>query len=407
MTDLLPVADALAQVLAGVEALPVERVPLLEARGRVLAETLVARRTQPGFDASAMDGYALRAAEAAEGAALTVIGESAAGHAFSGRFATGEAVRIFTGAPVPDGADAVLIQENARREGDVIRVTVAPRPGQNIRRRGLDFRDGDPALAAGKRLGPRDLALAAATNHPALPVHRRPRVAILATGDEIVLPGAPAGPHQIVASNTFALAAMAQAEGADVIDLGIAGDTMAALEAAIRRARDAEADVLVTIGGASVGDRDLVQAALTREGMSLGFWKIAMRPGKPMMHGGLGRMRILGLPGNPVSAIVCGVLFLVPLIRALSGRGDRTLARRPARFAVDWPANDFREDYLRATFALDAAAELPMVTPFAVQDSSMVSVLAGADCLAIRPPHAPAAQAGDPCEIIDLNAAGY
>lgn len=404
---LLPVADALSLVLAGVEPIAVERVPLARARGRILAEPLNALRTQPGFDASAMDGYAVQSAGAPQGASLKVVGESAAGHRFAGRFGPDEAVRIFTGAPVPVDADAVLVQELASREGDTIRVGAATRPGQNVRRRGLDFTEGTPALSAGIVLGPRDLALAAAADHATVPVRRRPVVAILATGDEIVAPGQGAGADQVVASNTFALAAIVEAEGGTCIDLGIAGDDFPALEAAIDRARKEGADILATIGGASVGDHDLVQAALRNQGMALGFWRIAMRPGKPMMHGRLGPMHILGLPGNPVSAVVCGILFLVPLLRKMLGRADTSPARRPARFGTAWPANDVREDYLRATMSLDAETGIAIVTPFPAQDSSMVRLMRDADCLLVRPPFAVAAEAGDWCEIVDLRALGY
>jgi molybdopterin molybdotransferase len=407
LVNLLSVQDALAQVLSGAEPVGIEQVPLLAGLGRVLAAPVVARRTQPGFDASAMDGYAVRAADALQGARLRVIGEASAGHAFEGAVRRGDAVRIFTGAPVPAGADAVLIQENAAREGDLVQVNLPPRTGQNIRRRGLDFAEGHLALAPGLRLGPRDLAFAAASNHGELIVRRRPLVAILATGDEIVPPGGEPGPFATVASNNFALAAIVAVEGGEVLDLGIAGDDLPSLEGAIRRAREAGADILVTIGGASVGDHDLVQTALAREGMTLGFWRIAMRPGKPMMHGRLGSMHILGLPGNPVSAVVCGILFLVPLIRALSGRRDLVSERLVGRFAVPWPANDHREDYLRATSSVDAETGDVTVTPFEVQDSSMVRVLHEARCLVVRPPDAPAARVGDRCEVIDLCAHGY
>jgi molybdopterin molybdotransferase len=353
-----------------------------------------------------MDGYAVKAADAMEGARLSVVGTASAGHAFAGRLRGAQAVRIFTGAPVPDGADAVVIQENTSREGDVVAIGAAARPGQNIRRTGLDFAEGMAALEGGTFLGPRDLALAAAANHGRLVVRRRPRVAILATGDEIVPPGSPLGPSQIVASNNYALAAMAAAEGASVIDLGIAGDEIASLEAAVLEAREAGADVLVTIGGASVGDHDLVQTALRRQGMALGFWKIAMRPGKPMMHGRLGPMQILGLPGNPVSAVVCGILFLVPLIRALLGRRELQLQRTRARLAHALPANDWREDYLRARLEFDPSDAAARAHVFEIQDSSMVSILRNADCLLVRPPQAPAAAAGDVVDIIDLRAAG-
>jgi molybdopterin molybdotransferase len=404
---LLSVQDALAQVLAGAEPVGTERVALPAGLGRVLAAPVVAQRTQPGFDASAMDGYAVRAANAGESARLRVVGEAAAGHAFEGAVEDGQAVRIFTGAPVPAGADAVLIQENATREAGHVTVNVAPRAGQNIRRRGLDFEAGHLALDPGLRLGPRDLAFAAASNHGELTVRRRPLVAILATGDESIAPGGVPGPFATVASNNFALAAIVAVEGGDVLDLGIAGDDLTSLEGAIRRAREAGADILVTIGGASVGDHDLVQAALAREGMTLGFWRIAMRPGKPMMHGRLGAMHILGLPGNPVSAVVCGILFLVPLLRALTGRRDLAPERLIGRFAVPWPANDHREDYLRASSSLDPDTGAIMVTPFRMQDSSLVRVLHEARCLVVRPPDAPAAGVGEICEVIDLAALGY
>lgn len=405
--SLLPVADALAKVVANVTMLPAVDVPIQLARGRTLASTITALRTQPNFHASAMDGYAVRAEDASDGATLDLIGESAAGHGYAGRVGEKQAVRIFTGAPVPDGADAVVIQENTKRDGNRVIIESGVQPGANIRGRGLDFAEGTEALSPGSVIGPRDIALAAAMNHPRLPVRRKPKVAILATGDELVLPGEAVGQDQIVASNTFAIAALVEAEGGEVLDLGIASDDFPALEAAIKRARSEKADILVTIGGASVGDHDLIQTALTREGMTLGFWKIAMRPGKPLLHGRLGGMHILGLPGNPVSSVVCSVLFLVPLLRTLLGRTETGLARRKAVFAAPWPANDLREDYIRARFILDDASGIIKVAPLAPQDSSLVSVLQHADCLVIRPPFAPEAKPGDVCEIIDLRAAGY
>ncbi len=402
-SPLLPVAQALVRVLASApQALAPETVPLAQARGRTLANDLAALRTQPPFNASAMDGYALRAADlAALPARLNVIGASAAGHGFAGAVGPGEAVRIFTGAPVPPGADTVIIQENTTADSDSVTILQAEPVGRNIRLAGLDFCEGDVLLARGTRLGPCELALAAAMNHAMLSVTRRPRIALLATGDELAQPGETLGPDQIVTSNTFAVGAYAQAAGAEVIDLGIAGDTFAQIEAGIRAGRDAGADVLVTLGGASVGDHDLVQTALANEGMELGFWKIAMRPGKPLMHGRIGDMRILGLPGNPVSAIVCGVLFLIPLIRALAG--DPQAGADPTEAAVlgcDLPANDMREDYLRATLA--SGAGLPVATPFGRQDSSMLRVLASSHCLVVREPNAPATKAGEACRIIRL-----
>jgi molybdopterin molybdotransferase len=348
-----------------------------------------------------MDGYAVRAADIAHvPASLKVIGESAAGRRFAGTVNMGEAVRIFTGAPVPDGADTILIQENTKADGANVTALESETLGRYVRRAGLDFSAGDVLLKKGQRLGPAELALAAAMNHPALPVTRKPRVALLATGDELVRPGEEIGPDQIVASNTFAVRAYAENAGADVIDLGIAGDNFGAIEAAIRSARAYGADVLVTLGGASVGDHDLVQTALANEGMELGFWRIAMRPGKPLMHGQIGDMRILGLPGNPVSAIVCGLLFLVPLVRALSGDpqagSDKT---EVAVLASDLPENDTRQDYLRARI-VGMQDGHPLVESFSRQDSSMLRVLSEAQCLIVREAHAPAAKAGDMCKVL-------
>ncbi len=399
----LPVADALALVLASApEPLEMESALLARAAGRTLAQDLAARRTQPPFAASAMDGYAARAEDIANvPATLKLIGVCAAGHGFSGAVGRGEAVRIFTGAPVPEGADVVVIQEDTEVSGEAVLVRQSDLAGRNVRKAGLDFVEGELLLKKGRRLGPCELALAAAMNHGELPVIRKPRVALLATGDELVRPGQTPDKDQIVASNTYAVWAYAEAAGAEIIDLGIAADTFDALEAAIRAAREAKADVLVTLGGASVGDHDLVQTALMREGMQLGFWKIAMRPGKPLMHGKLGDMRILGLPGNPVSAIVCAVLFLVPLIRAL--QGDANAGRdpsEPARLGCDLKANDSRRDYLRASLA--PGDGLPVATPFGRQDSSMLRVLAQSECLVVRDANAPAARTGDPCRIVRL-----
>ena len=310
----------------------------------MLARDVAALRTQPPQAMSAMDGYAVRSADAANVAArLKVIGEVAAGRPFDRTVGAGEAVRIFTGGVIPDGADAVIIQEDTVAEDGGITITEAARPGRHIRPAGIDFREGDVLLAGGTRLTDRDLSLAAGMNYPEIPVRRRPRVAMLATGDELVMPGATPGPGQIVYSNGYALRALARHEGAETIDLGIAADTMEATTDGIRRARDSGADILITMGGASVGDHDLVKRSLEAEGVAMAFWRIAMRPGKPMMHGRLGAMRVIGLPGNPVSSYVCGFLFLVPLIRALSGRtavhharetgafGTRCRRQRPAR----------------------------------------------------------------------------
>ncbi|MEH3144212.1 MAG: molybdopterin molybdotransferase MoeA [Methylobacterium frigidaeris] len=401
---LLPVAEALARILAGVVPVAAETIPIDEAAGRTLAADLPALRTQPPFTTSAMDGYAVLGADvAAVPARLRVAGESAAGRGWRGRLGAGEALRIFTGAPMPEGADTIVIQEDTRTDGDHVEVREANPPGRYVRASGLDFREGDVLLRAGERLDGWRTALAAAGGHPSVSVRRRPRVAILATGDELVRPGEPAAWDQIVASNGLALAALAREAGAEAIDLGIAGDSFAALEAAIARARDEAADLLVTLGGASVGDHDLMQSALVRQGLDLGFWRVAIRPGKPLMHGRLGAMAVVGLPGNPVSSVVCGLVFVRPLIRALQGDPSAAADRsEPAILGADLPANDGRQDYLRAR--LDTAPDrLPVVHPAPRQDSSMLSVLASAEALLIREPRAPAAKAGEPCRILRLD----
>ncbi len=399
---LMPVPDALAAILSGSDALPEEMVALDLAHRRVLARDLAALRTQPPQAMSAMDGYAVRAADAGQtGARLKVIGEIAAGRPFDRVVGPGEAARIFTGGVVPDGADAVIIQEDTAVEGDGIVITEATSPGRHIRRAGVDFRQGDVLLRAGSRLTDRDLSLAAAMNYPRLPVHRQPKVALLATGDELVMPGETPGPGQIVYSNGYALRALARAEGADVIDLGIAADTLAATTSGIRRARDAGADVLITTGGASVGDHDLVKSALDAEGVAMAFWRIAMRPGKPLMHGRLGAMRVIGLPGNPVSSYVCAFLFLVPLIRKLCGRTSIHHTSESALLGHDLAANDQRQDYLRARILTrdDGAV---IATPVTQQDSSLLGNLAAAHALLVRLPFAPAAKAGSSCDILRL-----
>ena len=385
---LLPVDEAIAKIVAGVAP-------------------LAARRTQPPFAASAMDGYAVRAADAATAPArLKLVGVSAAGHGFAGRIGPGEAVGISTGAPVPDGADAILIRENA--ETPDAATVVAREPvvaGRHIRPAGLDFSEGTVLLAAGRSLAMREVALAAAMGYGAVPVRRRPQVAILATGDELVPPGTLPGPDQIVASNTVGIAAYVGSVGGAAHDLGIVTDDTAAIAGAIDTAVALPADILVTIGGASVGEHDLVQGALAGRGMDLGFWRIAMRPGKPLMFGTIARpgeagdMRVLGLPGNPVSSLVCTILFLRPLVDAMLGRPPSDPSE-PAVLGADVAANDSRQDYLRAT--LKAAEALPVATPLLRQDSAMLSTLAAADCLLIRPPNAPAAAAGAPCRIVRL-----
>lgn len=396
---LISVAEAFERVLAHAEPLPAEEVPLADADGRVLAYNLKALRTQPPADVSAMDGYAVRASDVATAPVrLKVIGEVAAGRPFTAAIGPREAARIFTGGVVPRGADAVVVQEQAKRDGDIIEIEKPAAKGRNVRIQGLDFRAGDALFFQGHRLTPRDLALAAGMNHPLLPVYRQPKIAIFATGDELVPPGTEPGPGQIVYSNGFALAALARSEGAAVEDLGVVGDKLGETIAAVQRARALDVDILVTTGGASVGDYDLVQKAFAAEGMSLSFWKVAMRPGRPLMHGRLGAMHVLGLPGNPVSSYVCAFLFLVPLIRRLSGRTDLVRSTEAAVLGCDLPANDERADYMRATLRSDSGA--PVATPFSAQDSSMMASLAKADCLVIREPFAPPAAAGSPCAIL-------
>jgi molybdopterin molybdotransferase len=398
---LISVAEALEQVLAHANPLPPDEIPLAEADGSVLAYDLKALRTQPPADVSAMDGYAVRAADAANAPVrLKVIGEVAAGRPFSTKVGGGQAARIFTGGFMPDGTDTVVIQEVTARDGGVVEIQKSTTKGRNVRPKGLDFRSGEVLLAKGHRLTARDLALVAGMNHPMVPVHRRPKIAMFGTGDELVPPGREPGPGQIVYSNGYALAALARAEGADVEDLGVVHDTLEATVTAIRDARSLPADILVTTGGASVGEYDLVQKAFAKEGMDLSFWKVAMRPGRPLMHGRLGAMHVLGLPGNPVSSYVCAVLFLVPLIRRMSGRSDLATPTEAAVLGVDLPENDERADYQRAT--LTVVADGPVATPFAAQDSSMMAPLAKADCLLIREPHAPAAKAGSQCVIVRL-----
>ncbi len=361
---LISVAEALQQVLAQAGPLPPDEVPLDEADGRVLAFDLKALRTQPPADVSAMDGYAVRAADVAKAPArLHVVGEVPAGRPFAATIGAGEAARIFTGGFMPAGADTVVIQEITSRDGDSVEVHKPTAKGRNVRPKALDFRSGEVLLAAGHRLTPRDLQLAAGMNHPLLPVYRRPRIALFATGDELAPPGTEPGPGQIIYSNGFALAALARAEGAEVTDLGVVHDTLQATVTAIRDARGLPADIVVTTGGASVGEYDLVQKAFASEGMDLSFWKIAMRPGRPLMHGRLGGMHVLGLPGNPVSSFVCAFLFLVPLIRRMSGRGDLATPTESAMLGIDIGENDERADYLRASLKTSAGGLV--ATPFA------------------------------------------
>ncbi|MGA8434128.1 MAG: gephyrin-like molybdotransferase Glp [Methyloceanibacter sp.] len=397
---LLSVAEALARVTQGLEPLDAEHVKLDQARGRVLAEDLTSGLTQPPFDASAMDGYAVRAEDVAVlPATLRLIGEALAGRGFAGEVGQGEAVRIFTGAPVPKGADTIVIQENTEIAPSIVTVKEAS-PGRYIRPRGQDFTEGEVLLRAGMRLGPRELMLAAAMNHAELPVRRKPKVAILATGDEVVPPGTELERDQIVSSVPAGLAALIEAQGGEPMSLGIAKDTP---ESLITLARTGSAaDILVTVGGASVGERDLVSAALRSEGMELDFWTIAMRPGKPLLYGRLGSQRVLGLPGNPVSALVCGLVFLVPMLRRLLGLREDVRGQVEAVLGQDLDANGPREHYLRAVSTSGPGGEW-LVTPLAAQDSSLMADFARADCLIVRAPDAQALAQGARVTIIPLD----
>lgn len=393
MRPLLPVAEAQSRLLALAPPVAAEQVPLARAAGRWAAGDILALRTQPSADLSAMDGYAIRFADMP--GPWDVIGESAAGRPFAGHAGPGQAVRIFTGAPLPAGTDTILVQEEAARAGD--KLTLAgegpPHPGRNVRRRGLDFSQGDLLIAAGQRLTPARLAVAGTGGHAALPVRRPIRVALAATGDELVPPGAPVGEAQLPETNRLMLAAQLADLPVETIDLGILPDRLDALESAFRAVR---ADLLVTTGGASVGDHDLVRPALEAAGATIDFWRIALRPGKPMMAGRLGDAVVMGLPGNPVSAFVTAQLFVRPLVAHLSGAADPFPRTRPAILGEPLPANGERTDYLRAELREGRAHAST------IQDSSMLRALARAGCLILRAPHAPAAKAGDSVEILDI-----
>jgi len=394
----ISVEEALSRLLAPLERLPLEQVSIVDSIGRVLAEDLAARRTQPPFAVSAMDGYAARAEDlAAVPVELRIVAEVPAGAGFGGHVGPGEAARIFTGAPMPAGTDTIVIQEDTEREGDRVRVLEGAARGRYVRREGLDFGEGDVLLRAGRRLTARDIGLAAAMNRPWLFVHRRPRVGILSTGDEIVMPGDPIGPHQIVSSNSLALAAFVTACGGIPVSVGNAPDDPAALRQVAAATRGV--DLLVTTGGASVGEHDLVRDVLGADGLELDFWQIAMRPGKPLMVGRYRGTPMVGLPGNPVSTLVCALLFLRPALDRLSGAASAEEAAPTARLGTALPKNDRRQDYLRSklTRAADGALE---AFPFEVQDSSMMRLLSEADCLVVRPPQAPAIAAGATVPIV-------
>jgi molybdopterin molybdotransferase len=396
----LSVAEALARVTKGLAPLEAERVALEEASGRVLAEDVAASLTQPPFDASAMDGYAVRAADIATlPATLRLIGRSAAGAGYHRGVGPGEAVRIFTGAPVPEGADLIVIQENAEEKAGAVVIKDAA-DGPHIRPRGQDFAKGEILLTAGTRLGPRELMLAAATNRAELSVRRKPRVAILATGNEVVPPGSDLAADQIVSSVPAGLAALVARHGGEAMPLGIAKDEPESI-VTLARAGSA-ADILVTIGGASVGEYDLVATALKSEGLALDFWKIAMRPGKPLLFGRMGAQKVLGVPGNPVSALICAEVFLVPMIRRLVGARDAEMHQPDAVLGEALPANGPREHYMRALSAWREDG-VRIVTALPSQDSSLVAALMRADCLIVRAPNAPALPRGARVKIVPLD----
>ena len=400
---MISVEEARGRILDALRPTPAEIVALADAWNRVLAEDVSARLTQPPFDVSAMDGYALRASDGVLHADLRVIGAAPAGHPFKGQVSSGEAVRLFTGSVVPTGADAILLQEDATREGDRVHVNEAAVTGRHIRRAGQDFAAGDFVILSGRRMTARDIGLAAAANYPWLSVHCRPRVAILATGDEIAMPGEPIPPGGIISSNSHALAALVRAAGGEPTILPVARDEQAAIGAVADSV--AGMDMLVTTGGASVGDHDLVVAALQARGMTLDFWQIAMRPGKPLLFGQLGGTPVLGLPGNPVSAVVCAILFLLPALARLSGLPPAPPPVSTAFLGMPVKQNDQRADHLRAAVRIDEIGRI-VVTPFPVQDSAMLRRLATADALVLRAPNAPALPEGAEVGIIRLDSLG-
>ena len=397
---MIAVSEALERILAAFSPLPGEQVAISAACGRVLAEDVFARLTKPPCDVSAMDGYAVRGADVAEApVTLKVVGMAPAGGAYDGELGAGEAVRIFTGGPLPAGADTIVIQELTESDGNCVTINETVRAGRYVRRRGLDFAEGDPGPAAGTVLTPRHLALIASMNIPWLSVTRKPRVALLGTGDELVMPGEPTGDHQIVSSNTIALAAMVERAGGEPVNLGIARDNETSLRLMATGA--ARADLMVVTGGMSVGERDLVRKVLGEDGLDLDFWKIAMRPGKPLSFGHLKGTPMLGFPGNPVSTLVCGQLFMGPAINAMLGVASPDPTYETAKLGGSLPENDEREDYLRGLLSVDAAGHA-VATPYDVQDSSMLATIAQSDCLIVRPPLAPAADMGEPVRFVRL-----
>ena len=390
---MITVEEALSKLFELAQPLPAEMVPLRSAAGRVLARRVLATRDQPPFAASAMDGYALRGSDAVAGAQFEVVGEAAAGHSWKGTLARGQALRIFTGAPLPDGADRVVIQEDTRQISSGIALEETLDASPHVRPAGADFRVGD-AVEGPRLLGAHDIALLAAMNIAQVPVTRRPRIAIIATGDELVLPGETPGPGQIIASNTFGLAAMIEANGGTARLLPVARDDVASLETAFALAEGA--DLILTVGGASVGDHDLVGKVAQNLGLVRSFYKIAMRPGKPLMAGRLGKAMMVGLPGNPVSAMVCGHVFILPILRAMLGLGNTAMPSCAATLGVDLPANGPRAHYMRAHL------EAGIVTPAASQDSALLSVLTRSNALLIRAPHEDAKPAGSSAQVMAL-----
>lgn len=402
---MISVEDARQNILSHLTPVSTETVSINQAVGRILAEPIIARRTQPPSDLSAMDGYAVKASDVATiPTTLTVIGESAAGHGFDGEVTAGRCVRIFTGAPLPAGADTIIIQEDTTREGDQVTITEGATKGRYVRPAGIDFKEGDAAFAPGHKISPRDLGLLAAMNSPWVTVYRKPRIALLSTGDELVRPGEPLGANQIISTNALVVAAMIEQAGGEAIDLGIAKDNEDSLRQMAGGA--AKADMLITLGGASVGDHDLVQSVLGKDGLKIDFWRIAMRPGKPLMFGDLNGTPMLGLPGNPVSSMICSYIFLIPALDILMGKAAASRPRTiPAILSHEVKENDRRQDYVRARITGEEDG-LPVIELFTNQDSSLLSRLSGADCLLMRPPHAPALPKGEKVEIALLQA-GY
>ena len=403
--SLLPVDEALARILKSAEPHGKEQVALSDAGGRVVATPVLAHFLQPPFDGSAMDGYALIAPDnISYPVEFDIIGESAAGNRFEGEPGIGQAVRIFTGAPLPKGTDTIVIQEHTERSGNRLTVHEGIEPGRHIRRAGLDFSPDNIVIPSGRALDAAALSLAAASGNAKIDVFQKPKIAIIATGDELVPPGETPGKDQIVASNSVGIAEIVRRAGGAPHDKGIIPDDPAKIERAIADSLQSGIDILVTIGGASVGDRDFVHGALQKQGVNLDFWKIAMRPGKPLMYGRIeanGKIvHVIGLPGNPVSSLVCSLVFLRPLVAKLAGTNlDADI--RPAKLGTDLPANDHRRDYIRATIESNPDGTLT-AKPFPVQDSSMLSALVGSKALLIRDENAPAATVGDDCRVLML-----